>query len=162
MPKEPRFRTKSPSYRHRKGYTQALVTLTDAVTRKRRDYWLGEYGTPESREACHRVIAAWEANGRRWPEPVTYEGATVPGAGPTITEVVLQYWRWAEGYYRPKHMQALVGALRLLKQYFGRTPATQFGPNNLRLIRDEMIRGDLSADSPRMPWSRKYITNRSI
>jgi hypothetical protein len=57
-----RFRTKIPKYRHRKGYTQALVTLTDAVTRRRRDYWLGEDGTPESREAYHRVIAAWEAN----------------------------------------------------------------------------------------------------
>ena len=26
-------------------YAQALVTLTDAVTKQRRDYWLGEYGT---------------------------------------------------------------------------------------------------------------------
>ncbi len=62
-----RFRTHVPTYRQREGRSQALVTLTDAYTRKRRDYWLGEYGTPESRQAYHRVIAAWEAGGRRLP-----------------------------------------------------------------------------------------------
>ncbi|HKQ49701.1 MAG TPA: site-specific integrase [Phycisphaerae bacterium] len=155
-----RFRTKVPSYRHRKGCTQALVTLTDSVTRKRRDYRLGEHGTPESREAYHRVIASWEANGRRWPEHDSCGDATIPGTGQPISKVVLEYWRWAEGYYRPKHMQALVGALRLLKHYFGRTPAAQFGPNNLRLLRDAMIRGDQNADPPRMPWSRKYINSQ--
>lgn len=48
---------KTPSYRKRAGRTQALVTLTDSVTRQRRDYWLGEHGTPESRERYHRVLA---------------------------------------------------------------------------------------------------------
>ena len=38
---------KTPSYRSRKGYTQALVTLTDSVTKKRRDCWLGEHGTAD-------------------------------------------------------------------------------------------------------------------
>ncbi len=32
-----------PSYRQRLGYDQAIVTLTDAVTKERRDYWLGEF-----------------------------------------------------------------------------------------------------------------------
>ena len=61
------MRTRVPSYRKRKGYSQALVTFTDAVTGRRRDYWLGEYGTPQSREAYHRIIAQWEAAGRRLP-----------------------------------------------------------------------------------------------
>ncbi len=43
---------KTPSYRKRSGYDQAIVTLTDSVTKRRRDYWLGEYNTPESRERC--------------------------------------------------------------------------------------------------------------
>ena len=58
---------KTPSYRQRKGYDQALVTLTDSVTKKRRDYWLGVFNSQESRERYHRVIAEWEANGRRLP-----------------------------------------------------------------------------------------------
>ena len=56
---------KTPSYRQRTGYTQAIVTLTDAVTKRRKDFWLGEYGSTASREAYHRVVAEWEANGRR-------------------------------------------------------------------------------------------------
>jgi len=60
---------KTPAYRQRKGRDQALVTLTDSVTKKRRDYWLGEYGTPQSRECYHRVIAEWEADARRFSEP---------------------------------------------------------------------------------------------
>lgn len=51
----------TPSYRQRKGYDQAIVTLTDATTRERRDYWLGTYGSAESRECYHRLVAQWEA-----------------------------------------------------------------------------------------------------
>ena len=55
---------KTPQYRQRAGYSQAIVTLTDAKTKKRRDYWLGEINSLESREKYHIVIAAWEAKGR--------------------------------------------------------------------------------------------------
>ena len=49
---------RTPSYRQRTGYHQAIVTLSDVVTRKRRDDWLGEYNSPASRERYHRLIAA--------------------------------------------------------------------------------------------------------
>jgi len=65
----PQKSNKTPAYRQRSGYDQAIVTLTDAVTKRRRDYWLGEYGSPASRERYHRLIAAWEAGGPRWPAP---------------------------------------------------------------------------------------------
>ncbi len=161
MPSQVRFRTKIPSYRHRKGQTQAIVTLTDSVTRQRRDFRLGEFGTPESREAYHRVIAQWEANARRFPpQEAMRSSIVVQSSGPCVSEIILEYWRWAEGYYRPKHVQSLAGALKLIKQYFGRSPAEQFGPNNLRLLRDAMIRGDASATPPRSPWTRKYINSQ--
>ena len=51
---------KQPTYRLRPDYGQAIVTLTDAVTRKRKDYWLGEYESPASYEMYRRVLAAWE------------------------------------------------------------------------------------------------------
>ena len=60
---------KIPSYRIRAGYDPALVTLRDARTKKRRDYWLGPANSPESREKYHIVIAAWEASGRCFPDP---------------------------------------------------------------------------------------------
>ena len=77
-----------PSYRKRKDRNQALVTLTDAVTKRRRDYWLGEYGTPASRERYHRLIAEWEANGRRLPDPEPSVSAGRCLDGPTISEVI--------------------------------------------------------------------------
>lgn len=49
------------SYRQRSGYSQAIVTLADSATEKRRDYWLGERGFRESREAFHRLIVELKA-----------------------------------------------------------------------------------------------------
>ena len=57
----------TPSYRQRTGSDQAIVTLRDAVTKERRDYWLGLHNSPESRERYHRLIAEWEAAGRCLP-----------------------------------------------------------------------------------------------
>ncbi len=56
-----------PSYRQRKDYDQAIVTLTDSVTGYRKDYWLGPYGSPESREMYHRIL---ELRGLRTVVPV--------------------------------------------------------------------------------------------
>ncbi len=70
----PQTSPKTPTYRKRKGYTQALVTLRDAQTGQRKDFWLGEYNTPQSRERYHRIIAEWEATpdaGQRPTNPST-------------------------------------------------------------------------------------------
>jgi len=146
-----------PSYRKRKDRNQALVTLTDAVTKRRRDYWLGEYGTPESRERYHRLIAEWEARGRRLPDPAVIDspGQSADG-GPTVKEIVHEYWSWAKGYYHVKHASGIRSALRLLREHYGETAAAAFGPRKLRLLRETMIRGDTIRGS-RRPWSRKYI-----
>ena len=53
-----------PSYRRHKQSGQAVVTLPDGFGR-RRDVLLGKYGSPESRQEYLRVLAQWEANGRR-------------------------------------------------------------------------------------------------
>jgi len=161
MPKRNAKRRKIPSYRQRPEYGQAIVTLTDSVTKKRRTYWLGEFESRESRERYHRVIALWEAGDRRLPPPDP-DGAqrrTAANGAPatTIVEIVRDYWTWAQGYYRPKHCQALLGALTILRHFYGRTSAADFGPKKLRLLREEMIRGDAEANPPRRPWSRKYI-----
>jgi len=34
------------AYRNRSGYNQSVFTLTDVVATRRRDYRLGEYGSP--------------------------------------------------------------------------------------------------------------------
>ncbi len=155
---------KTPSYRKRSGYDQAIVTLTDRATKRRRDYWLGEYNTPESRECYHRLIAAWEANDRRHPEPE--EAGIVPArranptpddGRPTVAMVIAEYWKWARRYYQPNESGTLRVVLRLLRQYHGSEPAAEFGPRKLRALREAMIAGDPAADPPRPAWSRKYI-----
>lgn len=148
---------KTPSYRRRPGYAQALVTLTDAATGKRRDYWLGEYATPESREMYHRVIAAWEANGRRWPEHPRASNNARNSNGPVIVEVIRDFLNWGKTSIDPGELRSYEVALALVRRFFGRTRAAQFGPKMLRTVRDAMIRGDALRDRPRQPWSRKYI-----
>ncbi len=51
MPRNPTPKPfKTPAYWARSVYDQAIVTLTDSATKRRRDYWLGEYGTPASHQ----------------------------------------------------------------------------------------------------------------
>lgn len=150
-------RRRLPSYRQRPGYDQAIVTLSDALTRRRRDYWLGPHGSPESLERYHRVLAEWERLGRRLPSPDFDAPAAIRTSDITVVEVLIEYWRWAVDYYRPKHTQSLDGAFTLLRELYGRTPAADFGPRKLRLLRDHMIRG---AGSRRKPWTRKYINSQ--
>ena len=111
MPKRNAKRCKTPTDRSRSGYDQAIVTLTDSVTTKRRDYWLGEHDSRESRERYHRVIALWEAGDRRLPPPdPDAPHRRVAGNGSnavTVVEIISEYWSWAQGYYQPKHAQAL-------------------------------------------------------
>ncbi len=146
MPKKP------PSYRQRKGYAQALVTLTDAATKQRRDYWLGEHGTAQSRELYHQLLAEWEANGRRLPDP---PGSTDgPEAGITVAEVMMRYWRSVPGMYSGSEANNIGQVIKITRRLFGSTPAETFGPKRLRMVRDAMVKGDPNAEPPRVPWAR--------
>ena len=134
-----------PSYRPRKGYDQAIVTLTDSVTGYRKDYWLGSYGSPESRELYHRVLAQWESGRRRL--PVTLDDKPADIAQVSVVEVINAYWKWATRQYGHSELGCLRVVIRLLRTMFGSTPAADFGPNRLRLLRDQMILGDENATS---------------
>jgi integrase len=151
---------KVPSYRLRAGYTQALVTLTDSVTRRRKDYWLGEYDTPESRERYHRVIGVWEAAGRRLPSGDWDSTPEERREGMTIAMLVLEHYTWAEKYYRPAEVMTLRVALRLLRKMYGETPAAEFGPQKLRLLRESMILGSETETPRRVPWTRTYCNSQ--
>jgi hypothetical protein len=53
-----------PSYRLHRQNGQTVVTLTDGLG-GRRDFLLGKFDAPESREKYHRLLAEWNAAGRR-------------------------------------------------------------------------------------------------
>jgi hypothetical protein len=81
-----------PAYRLHKQSGQAVVTLPDGLG-GRRDFTLGEYGSPESRAEYARLLAEWEANGRRLPQPATATDLTV-------NELITHFWPHVESHYR--------------------------------------------------------------
>jgi len=168
--------SKVPAYRARPEYGQAIVTLTDAASGKRRDYWLGEIGSPESRERYHRALAAWESKGRSLP---TFEECGLAptfhaikrrraeahesgsgGVAGTVASAILLYWQDMKGTVSAKRGNAIKVTLRLLRQTDGSTALKDYGPNRLRLLRERMRSGDADSDPPREPWSRRTTNER--
>ncbi len=152
---------KTPGYRKRHDRNQAIVTLTDAVTKRRRDYWLGEPGSPESRERYHRVIAEWEANGRRLPDLEFDAPAGSDDDAITISVLCARFKRVRRPALDETEFSHFKALIRLLRRSYGSTPATQFGPRRLQRLREEMIRGDTTGEMSRRPWSITY-TNAQV
>jgi integrase len=130
-------RSSVPSYRQHKQSGQAIVTLPDGFG-GRRDVLLGEYGTAASRCEYARVIAEWEAHGRRLPQSPT-------AAEMTINELILAFWHHVEqNYLKPDGSPTLElanvkFALRTLRQIYGPTQARSFGPKALKTVQHRMV-----------------------
>jgi integrase len=151
---------KVPSYRRHKQSGQAIVTLTDGFG-ARRDVLLGEYGTTASRAEYARVIAEWEANGRRLP-------AKAVGNELSINELALAYWRHAEQHYRrpdgtkTSEQNEYRMALRPLKHLYGGTPAQAFGPLALKAVRELMVTGYLHPRFGRQGGLARGVVNQRM
>lgn len=150
---------KTPGYRKRHDRNQAIVTLTDAATKRRRDYWLGEYGSPESRELYHRVVAEWEANGRRLIGPDFERPAGDDADGITVSELCARFWRLRAPQFNVNEQGHFKALVRLLRRSYGSTPASAFGPRRLQRLRDDMIRDD--QETGRRGWGVTY-TNAQV
>jgi site-specific recombinase XerD len=128
---------KTPSYCLHKATGQAVVRIDG------KDYYLGRHGSEESRAEFDRLIAEWLNNGRRL-APLT------SGEGQTVAELILAYWRWAEGYHRDEHgnprgeLENVRTALVPLRRLYGHTQALSFGPLALRAIQGELVKSGLS------------------
>jgi len=120
-----------PAYRKRKvrGKQIAYLTLSDAAIGARRDYWLGPYGSPESRERYARLVAEWEAAGRRVPGVVKLSKYD----GPTISQICHAYLE-----ANPQN-ELILTAVRIARQHFGSTPATKFSSRRLRMVREAVM-----------------------
>ena len=133
----PKRQVQTPSYRLHKPCGQAVVRINC------RDYYLGKHGTEESRCKYDRLIAEWLANGRRMPS----QGDKSPDL--TVNEIILAYWRFAEGYYlkdgRPtSELVSIHESLRILKRLYGKAWANGGGPGALRACQQTMIEAGLS------------------
>ena len=98
---------RSPKLTHHKPSGQARVRIDG------RDLYLGRFGTPEAEAAYHAVIAEWRATGKapRGRVSGTHAGRAAPHAGPTGSEVILAFWKWAECRYPDREPGRMHGDL---------------------------------------------------
>ena len=128
----------TPAYRLHKPRNSVVVTLTDAVTKRRRDFYLGPFNSPKIRERYHRIVGEWEAIGRRLPRD--HDTHTGLNGVVTVTILMRNFWRSALIKYRdltgePTTMLNKVKiGLRVLRALYGRKPADQFGPLALQEV----------------------------
>jgi len=107
-----------------------------------RDIYLGRFGTSESVEKYRKLVADLLTSGTSLPSEPAVAAASAQGL--SVNELLLAYWRFAEGYYRkdgkPTSEQHLLRVvMRHLREEFGTTPAGDFGPLRLKLLREVMI-----------------------
>jgi integrase len=130
-------RPRIPQYRRYKPKNLGLVVIRGKA------HYLGRYNSPESWEKYHRLIADLLHSPPISPTP---PGPPDPaGSGPTINELVLDFWtRFVSTYYvkngRPTSEQDNIRqALRFLRSLHGSTPAVAFGPRDLVRVRRAMV-----------------------
>jgi integrase len=118
-----------PALRHHRPSGRAVVTLDG------KDYYLGRYGSQESKAEYQRLLAEFLSGGLR-------AGSAAPDL--TINELAARYLRFADGYYlkdgKPTAEPGNIGlANRPLRQLYGHTLAAEFGPSRLKAVRQAMI-----------------------
>jgi integrase len=126
---------KIPSLRHHRPSGQAVVTLSG------RDVYLGHYGAPEAEQRYEQAIAEWLASGRMRPAA----GQADSDSGPTVAEILVPYVEHCEGYYRRAdgtptgEAYRIKLALRPLRELYAHLPARDFGPLQLRAVRNRLL-----------------------
>ncbi|WP_422931371.1 tyrosine-type recombinase/integrase [Singulisphaera sp. PoT] len=136
-------RTSLPKYRHYKPKDLAVVRIDG------RDHYLGRYDSPESWEKYHRLLAERSVSGSVSSSPSLPSDPTISGSC-SINELILAFWRYGEGYYRRAdgtptgELENYRHAFRALKAMFGSTPARDFGPKALKLVRQSMVDSGLA------------------
>ena len=129
----------NPAYREHKPTGQAVVTLPLGGG-KRKDVYLGRFGSDESKAEYNRVLAEWCANGRRAPE--------LPDAANdiTINELVSRFIDHADAAYRDAAGEPTTEyanyqlSLHPLRKLLGDLPAKKFGPLALEQVREFMVK----------------------
>ncbi|TVQ57920.1 MAG: site-specific integrase, partial [Phycisphaerales bacterium] len=126
----PRLSVKVPKYRLHKPSGRAVVTLEG------KDFYLGEYGSPESKAEYNRLVAEWQMRGRNSAGPVS--------SGVVIDEVISAYLVHVEQYYvkhgKPTSSQDEARrSLQILHEQYGQVVVTDFGPLMLKALREDII-----------------------
>jgi integrase len=127
-----------PAYREHKATGQACVTLSG------RTFYLGRYGTKESRAEYDRLTSEWLSCGRR---------LTDADGGLTVSELILAYLHYAKARYASTNEYGCYkDALRVVKELYGKTLAAEFGPRRFKTVREKFLEKD---------WSRPYANRQA-
>lgn len=130
-----------PTYRLHRPTGQAVVTLRCSATGRRRDVYLGQHDTAESRVEYGKALARWEDAGR------VLDGAEVTPRVPkravradSVAALVLAYWRERKAAgISEAQLGAIHVTLRVLRSSAGRMRAVDFGPKALLEVREAMV-----------------------
>jgi integrase len=139
----PKLTKTVPKYRLHKPTGTAVVTLDG------QDIRLGPWKSRASIVEYERAIAEYLANGRHLHPKGT-------PAHITVGEVIDRFWDHAQNYYRSptgkptSEIWSLKSALSPLNQLYGLTPACDFGPLSLKVVRNAMIKEG---------WCRRTVNN---
>jgi len=154
----PKLTSALPKYRHHKASGQAVVTLSGT------DVYLGPWGSKVSRLEYDRMVSEWLQNGRAL---LRSELSAI-----RVTEVIAAYWAFASKYYvkhgKPTDELACIRvALRFVRQLYGHTPATEFGPLALKTVRQKMIeaghsRGYLNKNVSRIRRAFRWAVEQEL
>lgn len=144
--------TTLPKMFHHKARNQARVTLR--VDGKRKDVYLGTWGSPEADAEYRRILAEWVST-----------GGTVPAVAESSTLTVgqlVERWRaefilsspvevWNKG--RKPSMDRLV-------KLYGHTPAAELGPRQVKMVLDHCARE--RGDDGQSVLTRQYINAKVL
>lgn len=139
---------KMPTYSLHKASGNARVWLAG------RNYYLGEYNSPESRLKYAELLKKHLTG--TLIDPIVQNGPE--DAGPTIHEICAAYILHAKTYYRKNgkitaEFHCITSAMRPLKHLFGDSAAKDFDSVCLRMVRQRMIDSE--------DWCRDYI-NKAV
>jgi len=112
------------------------------VKLKSRTHYLGTYGSPECVTAYNELIARWLANGRQLPEER-------PEATLSVNRILLRYIEHCTKKYASRRrfnriMSHVKTALRTVREMYGSTAATAFGPRALLAVREAWVKAGLA------------------
>jgi integrase len=146
--------SKEPAYRLHKHSGQARVRIDG------HDHYLGVFNSEASFTRYQELLAQWRAK-QDSPLPST------PSHNITVSELMARYLRFSQYYYRHAdgtdtgEFDRLKAAMPELRQLFGATPASEFGPLRFKDVRETMIHrentGPCKRDASRPTLSRTYV-----
>jgi integrase len=144
----PRHRKPTPSYLEHKQSGRARAVWTDRAGVRQYRMLPGAYDSPESRTAFARLQLELEAA----PHQQSDNTSEV-----SVNEVLLAFLQYAEGHYRladgttTNEYDEYKLVSRHVREVYGETPASKFGPLALKAIRQKFVEAK---------WSRGFINQR--